>query len=351
MPGFAIATMLPFVLIALAAGLGGPWPWLALGYLTVLVVALDRLIGLAPQSPDPTAEFPAATGLLLVLGVAHFALLGLAVWAVAGPSGLSIAERIAVGLAAGLVFGQVSHPAAHELIHRPDRRLRWLGKCIYTSLLVGHHASAHLLVHHVHVGSDGDPNSARRGDSFYRFAGQATRGAFLKGLAAENRRRAGCGKPGWTHPYALYLGGAALTMALAGLLAGWAGLAALLAVAGYAQMQILLSDYVQHYGLRRQRRADGRLVPVAARHSWNAPHVFSSALMLNAPRHSDHHVTPSRIYPALQLDPRGMPLLPRPLPVMAALALLPPLWFRVMDPRCDSWQAAEPAREMPPPAP
>ena len=106
----------------------------------------------------------------------------------------------------------------------------------------------------------------------------------------------------------------------------------------YAQLQILMSDYVQHYGLRRGELADGRLEPVGPQHSWNAPQVFSSALTLNAPRHSDHHVTPSRIFPALQLDPQAMPYLPRSLPVMAALALVPPVWFRVMNPRCDAWQ-------------
>jgi len=338
--GFAIATALPFVLISLGAVLGGAWPWLALAYMTVLVAVMDRLIA-ARGNPDPAAEFPAATSLLVGLGLAHFVLLGLAVRAVAGPSGLDPAGRVALGVAAGMVLGQISHPAAHELIHRPARQLRLLGRCIYTSLLVGHHASAHLLVHHVHVGTDDDPNSARRGESFYRFAWRATRGAFLKGLAAENRRRrSGRGKPFWTHPYALYLGGAALTVALAGLLAGWAGVGALIAMAGYAQVQILMSDYVQHYGLRRQRRADGRPEPVGPQHSWNAPHAFSAALMLNAPRHSDHHVTPSRPYPALQLDPGAMPCLPRPLPVMAAVALVPPLWFRIMDARCDAWQAA-----------
>ena len=179
--------------------------------------------------------------------------------------------------------------------------------------------------------------SAPRGESFYRFAWRATRDAFRAGLVAENRRRTARGRAPWRHPYTLYLGGGALTLALAGVLAGGAGVAALLAMALYAQIQILLSDYVQHYGLRRLRRPDGRLEPVGPRHAWNAPQPVSSALMLNAPRHSDHHVTPTRAYPALQLDRAEMPCLPRPLPVMAAVALVPPVWFRMMDPLCDRW--------------
>ena len=93
-----------------------------------------------------------------------------------------------------------------------------------------------------------------------------------------------------------------------------------------------MSDYVQHYGLSRTKGPDGRFEPVAARHSWNAPHWFSSALMLNAPRHSDHHARPARPFPQLTL-PDGAPTLPRSLPVMACVALYPRLWRRVMDRR------------------
>ncbi len=334
---FTIATCLPVALILLAAAFGGAWAWVALGYLTVLTFLLDRLIAAEAANTDPDAEFPAADNLLTVLGVSHFALYGAALWAIAGPSGLGGLERFLTGVATGLFFGQVSHPVAHELIHRPSRAKRFLGRLIYTSLLVGHHASAHLRVHHVHVGSDADPNSARRGEGFYRYALRASAGSFRAGLTAENRLRAGR-KPVWTHPYALYLGGAAALSIGALVFGGPDALLAVLALSLYAQMQILLSDYVQHYGLRRAALPDGRKEPVGPQHSWNAPHWFSSALMLNAPRHSDHHVTPARGYPALQLDPETMPMLPMPLPFMATVALFPTLWRRMMDRRCAKWR-------------
>ena len=96
---------------------------------------------------------------------------------------------------------------------------------------------------------------------------------------------------------------------------------------------------MQHYGLRRkisETDADGgKPEPVRAAHSWNSPQLWSSAMMLNAPRHSDHHQHPMRPYPALTLDSR-MPVLPHALPVMAVIALWPPLWRRVMDPRVEA---------------
>jgi len=95
---------------------------------------------------------------------------------------------------------------------------------------------------------------------------------------------------------------------------------------------VLIWDYGQDYGLRRRIGPDGKPEPVGPQHSWNAVGWYSSAMMLNAPRHSDHHAHPSRPYPRLTL-PEGAPILPAPLPAMAMLALIPPLWRKVMDPR------------------
>lgn len=333
---FTIAASLPLLLTGLAALWGGIWGWLALGYITVLIFTLDRLIARQTGNPDPEAEFPAADRLLIVLGLGHFAVLALVLWAVSGQAGLTPLDRVLAALSAGLATGQISHPVAHELIHRSARAKRRLGRLIYTSLLFGHHASAHLRVHHVHVASPDDPSSARPGEGFYRYVTRAWPGSFRAGLRAESRLHGD--RPLWRHPYALYLGGALALTLLTAVILGASGVAALFFIAGYAQIQILLSDYVQHYGLRRAPLPDGRPEPVGPQHSWNAPHAMSATMTLNAPRHSDHHVTPQRPYPALQLTPETMPVLPQSLPVMAALALVPPLWRRIMDPRAARWR-------------
>ncbi|MCZ4352100.1 alkane 1-monooxygenase [Roseovarius aestuarii] len=338
---FAIATITPAVLIILAAVFGGLWPFFAFGYMTVIVFTLDRLAAHNTENPDPEVEFPGARPLLALLGLGHFVALGISVWAVGGQAGIGITSQVLLGLASALAFGQIAHPVAHELIHKPNRFLRLMGRWIYTSLLVGHHASAHLRVHHVYVGSNSDPNSARLGEGFYRFALRAGIGSFRAGLRAESVLLQRGGKPWLTHPYLQYVGGGIAFILGAYVLAGVGGILCYVAMCSYAQMQILMSDYVQHYGLRRKVRPDGKLEPVGPQHSWNAPHWFSSAVTLNAPRHSDHHVTPSRDYPVLQLHPDNMPMLPYSLPVMAALCLVPPLWRRTMDHRARKWAAFE----------
>ncbi len=340
---FYFATLTPMALLLAGATLGGAWPFAALAYMTALSFVMDRLIAAAPDSPKEGAEFPSAPYLLLLIGLLHFVVLALAVWAVSGQGGLGWSGRVALGISAGLVFGQISHPAAHELIHKRPRAMRLLGRLVYSSLLVGHHASAHLLVHHVHVATGGDPNSAPRGQGFYRFAMGAGLRGFAAGWRAEARMLGRAGRPVWRHPYILYIGVGLSCLALAALLGGVAGVLCYIAICLYAQMQILMSDYVQHYGLRRQRLPNGGLEPVGPGHSWNAPHRFSSALTVNAPRHSDHHVAPGRDYPALHLNRNDMPMLPYPLPMMAAISLFPPVWRRVMDRRLDRWEASRAA--------
>jgi alkane 1-monooxygenase len=335
---FALAALAPLALLLLGARLGGGWAVAGFLYMAGLALVLDQIKGLFMGDAHEGAEFPAADALLAALGLGTLVLMPLTVWAVAGDSGLAWPARLALFAGAGLWLGQVSHPAGHELIHRGNRGLYGLGVAVYGVLLFGHHASAHRLVHHRHVASALDPNSARPGEGFYRFFLRAWAGSFRAGLAAE-RALSARGARRRLNPYVVYVG-----FALASLAAGWAiaGLPGLLvwgALGLHAQLQILLSDYVQHYGLHRATGPDGRAEPVAAHHSWNAPHWFSSAFMLNAPRHSDHHAHPARPYPALRLPgPEEAPTLPWPLPVACTLALFPKAWKRRIAPHLARWR-------------
>ncbi|APE43004.1 alkane 1-monooxygenase [Sulfitobacter alexandrii] len=330
---YAFASLLPAGLLTFACLFGGAWPVVSVLSITVFVFFMDKLPRSAQVSP--------ATGrsLSLLLAAVHFPLLALGVWALGAGAHLDLVDRLLIFAGLGLFFGQVSNSNAHELIHARSRLPRRIGAAIYVSLLHGHHVSAHLRVHHVHAATDADPNSAPLGMGFWRYCGHVLKGEFLAGLRAENRHRNRAVPPPalWRHPYLYYVGGGAVALACAFALAGLPGVAAHVGIALYAQWQLLLSDYVQHYGLRR-RLDTGKPEPVGPQHSWNAPKWYSSAMMLNAPRHSDHHMRPSRAFPALEVTPDTMPVLPHSLPVMAVVALVPPVWRRVMDRRAARWQ-------------
>lgn len=334
---FALAALSPLALFAAAIYWGGWFVLAPLVYMTVFAMLLDQITGLFLGDAPEGAEFPAADALLVVLAIGALCLMPAAVWAVAGPSGLTGWGRFAIFMGAGLWFGQVANPTAHELIHRSPRALFRLGGLVYCALLFGHHTSAHRLVHHRHAASAEDPNTARSGEGYYAFLIRAWVGSFRRGYAAENDLR-GRGKSG-LHPYAVYIGLAVAFLGCGYAIAGVWGVGGWLALAFHAQSQLMLSDYVQHYGLMRARRADGKLEPVSARHSWNAPHWFSAAYMLNAPRHSDHHAHPARPYPALRLPaPDEAPHLPWPLPFACMIALCPPVWKRAIRPHLNKWR-------------
>ncbi len=337
---FAIASLTPAAILLMACVMGGMWAWGALACITVFVTLADRLPRIDPNMTEGGKADKFARQLAVILGFVHFTLLLVGVRTIATSDNLNVIQTLALTVALGVFFGQVSNSNAHELIHASDRWLRRLGIAIYISILFGHHASAHPKVHHVHVATPDDPNSAPLGRGFYAFWPRAWIGSFRAGLRAETAARARMTvRPvARSHPYVGYVAGAIIALWLAWMLAGLAGVAVYIVLAGYAQMQLLLADYIQHYGLRRTVDENGTPEPAGLQHSWNASHWYSSFMMLNAPRHSDHHMHPSRVFPELRLDTDVMPMLPSSLPGMAAVALIPPLWRAIMDPRVARWQ-------------
>jgi alkane 1-monooxygenase len=105
--------------------------------------------------------------------------------------------------------------------------------------------------------------------------------------------------------------------------------------------QLELVNYIEHYGLTRRHLGDGKYEHVLPRHSWNAAHRASNWLLINLQRHSDHHYKPDRRFPLLQTyGTDEAPQLPYGYPVMTALAMVPPVWKRVMNKRVKEWRKA-----------
>lgn len=326
---FAVATLAPVPFLMLGSVLGGVFLIVALLWVGLLCFVADEIARQLGLSVAEVEDAGWADRLSVAIAAAHVLLIPFALWALSGAAGLSVWGWLAAFFGFGLWYGQVSNANAHELIHRRSPRLHGLGVAVYVTLLFGHHASAHRHIHHRFVATPDDPNTAELGEGFYAFAVRAWAGSFRAGLDIE---RAIARRRGRLNPYVVYLGGAVATLVAVTAGFGLTGLLAWLLLCAYAQMQLLLSDYVQHYGLIRERLPGGGRAPVGPGHSWDAPLPLSRLLMLNAPRHADHHAHPHRPYPDLR-HPEGVPMLPHSLPAMATLALIPPLWRQVMDPR------------------
>jgi alkane 1-monooxygenase len=113
---------------------------------------------------------------------------------------------------------------------------------------------------------------------------------------------------------------------------GWMVLPFLVAASFWANFQLTSANYIEHYGLLRQQRADGRYEPCQPHHSWNSNHIFSNWIVFHLQRHSDHHAHPLRRYQSLRHFDE-LPTLPSGYFGMFLVAYVPPLWRAVMDPR------------------
>lgn len=243
------------------------------------------------------------------------------------------AAWIATVIATGAVLG-FGLNVSHELGHKRSPLARKVALLNTALGGYGHFSIEHNRGHHRHVSTPEDPASAKMGEGIWRFALREMPGAFVRAwhLEAERLRRAGRGP--W-HPGNEILQAAAVTLgvwcALTAVL-GAGALAVLLPVALWGAFQLTSANYVEHYGLLRRRLADGHYEPCQPQHSWNSNCLVSNLVVFQLQRHSDHHAHPGRGYQSLRDFP-DVPRLPSGYFGMFLVAYLPPLWFRVMDPR------------------
>lgn len=336
---------LAVVPLALAgAALGGWAAVLVPLYAWGLFSLLDALTGLQTANADP--DTPEAglrwyRALTLIWPPIQFALLFGLIWYLPRADHLGLAEKLALCLGLGVITGTIGIPYAHELMHRAGRADRALADLLLGMVLYGHFRSAHLRVHHPHVGTPRDPVTARYNEGFYRFFPRVLLLGAVTAWQAEAAFQARRGRRAWhwRNPFWRYAGVQAALLGLAVVLGGGLGLALFLGQALVAIWQLELVNYIEHYGLTRRPLGAGRYEPVKPRHSWNATHRATNWLLINLQRHSDHHARPDRAYPLLQDHPADQaPHLPHGYPVMTFAAMLPPLWRRMMNPRVRAWR-------------
>jgi len=251
------------------------------------------------------------------------------------------AGQLAVVLTTGMVGGFCIN-LGHELGHKKTRLERWLAKIVLAPTFYGHFTIEHNRGHHRDVATPADPASARMGEGLWRFALREMPSAFRRAWQLERERMRNEGLPFWSLRNEL-LQPALITVALWTSLALWLGpkvLAFLLLASLWANFQLTTANYIEHYGLLRRCGADGRPERTAPQHSWNSNHLFSNWAVFHLQRHSDHHANPMRPYQSLR-DFDDIPRLPNGYTGMFGLAAIPPLWFRVMDPKTLAWAGGD----------
>jgi alkane 1-monooxygenase len=246
---------------------------------------------------------------------------------------LTLVDKVGLAITEAMVAG-IAINTAHELGHKRDWLERWLSKIALAQSGYGHFFVEHNRGHHVRVATPEDPASARLGESFWAFLPRTVKGSLTSAWELEREWLARHGRRTWSIRNNI-LNAWAMTVALfAGLTAAF-GLKVLpylvlQAVLGFPLLEVV--NYLEHYGLLRQMRPDGRYERTRPEHSWNSNNVASNVLLYHLQRHSDHHANPMRRFQALRHFDEA-PQLPTGYAGMILLALVPPLWRRVMDPR------------------
>ncbi|HZB51279.1 MAG TPA: alkane 1-monooxygenase [Mycobacteriales bacterium] len=324
------------VLLTSATGSGVFWLWGVL-FAFGLVPAADLLVGDDPSNPPE--EIAAALQrdpwyrwIVLAYLPVQYAVWAWSVWYVATHE-MSLAAQLGFAVTVGIVVG-VGINAAHELGHKHEALEHWASKLALAPTLYGHFFVEHNWGHHRWVATPQDPASSRLGEGFYRFWPRTVLGSLRSAWRIESARLRRRGRRVLSpanrvlHAWSLsvLLWGAALLAAGPGLLP----FLLVQAVVGFTLLEAV--NYVEHYGLLRQRDASGRYERVRPRHSWNNNHVVTNLMLYQLQRHSDHHENPARRFAALRHVPEA-PQLPAGYASMILLALLPPVWRRVMDPR------------------
>jgi alkane 1-monooxygenase len=309
-----------------------------------LFSAIDALAGTYNENADlETSEDEVFWYRLVTLIWAplQFVTLFGVLWYVTATGHLGGVEKVALFFGIGVISGTIGITYAHELAHQKPKFERWLGDILLSMALYSHFRSEHLLVHHRYVGTPKDPVTARYNEGFHRYFPRVLRQQPVSAFKAEAAMLARKNLP-WHHrsnPIWRYATLQIIFLVLAVWIGGWAGLGLFLVQAFTAMWQLELVNYVEHYGLTRKHLGDGKYEHVLPRHSWNASQLASNWLLINLQRHSDHHYKPDRRFPLLQTyDEDAAPQLPYGYPVMTAVAMIPPVWRRVMNPRVRAWR-------------
>ncbi|MDF3311987.1 fatty acid desaturase [Rhodococcus sp. T2V] len=247
--------------------------------------------------------------------------------------GLGLWSKIGVAFSVA-VMGGIGINTAHEMGHKKTDLERWLAKITLAQTFYGHFYIEHNRGHHVRVATPEDPASSRFGESFWAFLPRSVWGSLKSSWELEKTRMHRLGKSTWSIHNDV-LNAWLMSVVLFGALVAIFGpvvipFLIIQAVYGFSLLETV--NYLEHYGLMRQKTASGRYERCAPAHSWNSDHIVTNIFLYHLQRHSDHHANPTRRYQTLRsMD--GAPNLPGGYASMITLAYFPPLWRKVMDHR------------------
>ena len=341
---WAISPSLPVIGIGILAGyqfapkplkkvfaLGGPI------VLHVIIPAIDTLVGKDQNNPSAEdvrllEQDPYYARLVKSFIPLQYVANVYACWLVSREN-TSFMDKILLGMSMGAING-IAINTAHELSHKSSRMDHILSHLALVPSGYNHFRIEHPYGHHKRAATPEDPASSKMGETFYEFLPRTVIGSFKSAIEIETRRLKRKGLTFWSKDNEL-LQGWSMTAAFHSTMMGIFGKGILpyqLAQSAYSIGLFEIINYIEHYGLLRQQDANGKYERTMPEHSWNNNNIVTNLFLYQLQRHSDHHAYPTRPFQALRHFDEA-PELPSGYASMLLPAMIPSLWFKMMDKR------------------
>jgi alkane 1-monooxygenase len=235
-------------------------------------------------------------------------------------SDVSGPDRIGWILSMGVCCGVMGINAAHELGHRKSRIEQVLARLLLATSLYWQFFVEHNRGHHKNVATPEDSESAHFNESLPAFWLRSLYHSYRNSWRIDSKE--------------MLMGSLVQCLLLLGIILrfGWLTCGGFIFSALIGALLLQSVNYIEHYGLERRQLPGGGYEKVLPIHSWNSSHPLSRYVLFELSRHSDHHAHARRKYQILR-HLEEAPQLPAGYPAMILLACVPPLWFRVMNPR------------------
>ena len=214
--------------------------------------------------------------------------------------------------------------------------MRSIGVFLLVLCCYGHFRIEHIYGHHLNVATKEDPATARRGENFYFYFIRCVINSVIsswnieKNILDRKRLNTFSFQNRMIHYFVLEF----LFLVFAYLIAGMNGLVFVIFHSFVSIILLELVNYIQHYGLERKKE-NGRYERFTDLHSWNSRHISANWSTFNLGLHAEHHQSASKPYPLLSQEEKAIEM-PANYSIMLIMALIPPLWFFVMDRKIDN---------------
>lgn len=353
--GFLSAFIIPALVIAGYYG-GSWWSLSVFLFVFILIPGADAIIGLdtsnsSPNEKDRISNDQHYRYITYLWVPIQFLFIFWAIWELVTNIQMTNLEFICLVVGTGMVTGGIGITVAHELGHKNTSAEQLMSQVLLLTVCYMHFFIEHNRGHHIHVATNEDPATARKGENFYRFFFRSVVMGWLHAWKIENDSRKRKKLRVWSIQNRMIIY-SVLPVIFCALLCGFAkwiepatSVTSVIifflvqSIIGFGLLELV--NYVEHYGITRRKLNNGTYERVNPLHSWNTAYLISNLFLFQLQRHSDHHTYASKRYQVLDHSEES-PQLPYGYPTMILIALLPPFWFYVMDKKLEQWRKSIP---------